>query len=280
MLTKLPFTNTLSKASNESDYALLRLEFFNKASLDQTRLSIAVLKAKRVDSEEFMGVPDYAMLVSRAYSSELYSYFLRIIIDTPNLIPEEHEKAEDAEIGVQINLNSSTKAWVEGESKKDLLKVPGGPRGFSADSETQISVQTPVTTTYKADFSQTNPSLLTSDIHDPETLTDDQIQALIVLKMSQLDRYNNKLENKEANRLIRKYKLTPATIASIKKMQAVVRGWILKRKFFTALRMNSYIEHQKSMLKLKRCMERFDKRHKGGHFSFYYHTVVDVFNEQ
>ncbi len=95
---------------------------------------------------------------------------------------------------------------------------------------------------------------------DVTHMTEDQVQELVRSKMQRLELYNSKLLCKEHSRIIKKYKLSSNQVKVICRLQKRIRGWIFKKKFFRALRMNDYFEHGENVLMLKRCLARFEKR--------------------
>lgn len=129
----------------------------------------------------------------------------------------------------------------------------------------------------------TGPLSKHKDADDPENLSESQIQMIIEMKMQKLDKFNNILESKSVNALIKKYKLTQESIEKLKRLQARIRTWVLKRRFFRALRMNHYIEHRKNYLSLKKCVARYERLYEDNddddYLSDYFRSIVNIFND-
>lgn len=72
-------------------------------------------------------------------------------------------------------------------------------------------------------------------------------------------------------------KLTPSQVEAITKLQRRFRGFLVKRSFFKALRQNIYIEHKKNFLRLKKCIEMFDRKNRSI-MSYFGDSVYDFLN--
>ena len=118
-------------------------------------------------------------------------------------------------------------------------------------------------------------TLLPLEYVDPSSLSEIEIRELVNAKMRRLDLFNSKIMLKEQSQLLRKYKITPNQIEQLERLQRHIRRWIMKRKFFQAIRMNDYVESRKNFLMLKRCMEKFDKRLRKDYNS-YYESLLDM----
>lgn len=282
MITRRQIPKHSSAKKRADIQALLTLKFQNGKQLNTSGLFASRTSIRRAATDEFMGVPDYTLLVSRKYTKDIFSRFLGLVISVENIVPEETDpKNESSEIEEDFIGDSKSVIKLHGSFMSFSSDDRESKGGFSQYSETKITGDC----TYNDKFIQTpkieskGRSLLTYDLTDPDNLSEIQLQILIELKMSQLDLFNSRLENKAAYALIKKYQLTQKTIDSVKKLQIIVRRWILKRKFFKALRMNQYIDHKKNYIKLKKCVERFDTKHQGESHAFYYRSVVNVFND-
>lgn len=126
-----------------------------------------------------------------------------------------------------------------------------------------------------------------STYNDINNLTEDQIQEIIRNKMKLLDKYNetilkkkNSLEYKWGRRFgvtARIKRLQPRHVEAIVKLQQRFRGYLVKKSFFKAIKMNQYIEHKRNFMRLKRCIENFDKKNKSI-VSYFGDSVYDFFN--
>ena len=142
----------------------------------------------------------------------------------------------------------------------DLLSV------FSIQDSQSMAIRNEAYTFANKNFSQVltyqsthTDNSSTNDV-DVTHMTEDQIRELVQSKMQRLELYNSKLLCKDQSRLIKKYGLSSNQIHAICRLQKRIRAWILKKKFFRALRMNDYFEHSENVLMLKRCLARYEKR--------------------
>lgn len=157
--------------------------------------------------------------------------------------------------GENIILESNVEVWNFGNSEE----------GSSEDTFTKSSL-----------LRSTEISMLTSERNLNETLNEDDIQKIIAEKMKKMEDFNSRLEDKEEFKIIQKYKITKEKLDVIRRFQQRVRSIMIRKKFIKAVRMNKYLEHKKNYLKLKKCIQRFDKKHKGSISHFYYDKYVNL----
>ena len=72
-------------------------------------------------------------------------------------------------------------------------------------------------------------------------------------------------------------KLQPKHIKAVEKFQKRFRAYLVKKSFFKALWMNKYIEHKRNFVRLKKCIENFDKQN-SSIISYFGDSVYDFFN--
>ena len=282
MLTKYQSAKTKQTNTKKEDFALLRIRFNQKNKGKTTYLHTSHAGGCQTVVEDFMNIVDYRSLISKTYDRKTYSLFLELITNTNNIIPEA--------IGIDEEVNNVDKDSKKISSKNLTDKMSFVMLNSSKDNEknesnknsnTKITLNDTVNeqNNHKDNSQFENIFSTFNNASDINNLNEQELKSIIEMKMSRLNKYNSRLENKIAYDLIKKYKLDDKTISSLKKLQGRIRCWVLKRKFFKALRMNQYIEHRKNYLRLKKCMEKFDNRYSSGYFSYYYRSVVDVFNE-
>lgn len=71
--------------------------------------------------------------------------------------------------------------------------------------------------------------------------------------------------------------LKPRDIKAFVKLQRRFRGYLVKKSFFKAIRMNQFIEHKRNFMRLKKCIEYFDRKNKSI-VSYFGDSVMDFFN--
>ena len=72
-------------------------------------------------------------------------------------------------------------------------------------------------------------------------------------------------------------KVQPRHIKAFSKLQQRFRAYLIKKSFFKAIRMNQYLEHKRNFMKLKKCIEYFDRKNKSI-VSYFGDSVYDFFN--
>lgn len=72
-------------------------------------------------------------------------------------------------------------------------------------------------------------------------------------------------------------KLQSRHVKAISKLQQRFRAYLVKKSFFKAIKMNQFIEHKRNFMRLKRCIENFDKKNKSI-VSYFGDSVYDFFN--
>ena len=55
-------------------------------------------------------------------------------------------------------------------------------------------------------------------------------------------------------------KLDAQQVQAIVKFQKRFKGFLVRKHFFKALSMNRYLEHKRNFIKLKKCLEEFDRK--------------------
>ena len=280
-------SNTDFKRSNAPEaYALSSLLFKRERKKQHRNLFMSVTSNNNAVSENINETPDYTKLINDIYPKKVYAHFLNIVVNTPNIIIEEgNGKNVAKEVKEDPWKRYSTPTALHNGNffinKSEVISKEKNSQ--DDDSETNLSVvvdKGTCATPMKMSTRQEHPSFLTSDINNSEPLTDEQIKQLIEYKMKNLEKFNRRLENRDSMILIKKYNLSPATIEAIKKLQSRIRGWIMKKRFFKAMRMNQYIEQKRNYLLLKRCLDKFENNNRGGRHATYFKNVVNVFDEK
>ena len=228
--------------------------------------------------EEPESTIDYNKLVSFKHPKRAYEKFMNILIYMPEIITEEEKSSEMVKkIKQDPLLQYSQPSFVD--------------KSFSVDENIQVTNlecfndgDLPVAKNELPLFKNSllksaETSLLTSEVTEFEYFNDDQIKKMVSEKMKKMDLYNSKLENSKEWAIKRKYRLTDKDVKKVVRLQKWIKSYILRKKLTKALWMNRMIEHKSNYLKLKRCLEDFDRRNKGYSGIIYYKKYVNVFKE-
>lgn len=229
---------------------------------------------------------DYTKLINDDHPRSVYAYFLNMIINTPNVVIEESSARE---VAIEVKDNPRKRFSIPTDFNKKYSDMELDVSGFESKGHGNLQSVTAFSSLAMSDDDRSmldmvmkteDPSFLTSDPNDPDHLNDEQIKQLVESKMRKLEKFNTKLERKEELALIMRYGIDSQTLDVLKRFQLRIRAWVMKRKFFKAVRMNEYIEHKKNYISLKKCVEKFDQQHKGDNFARYNKTSVNVFGDK
>lgn len=271
---------------NLEAYALSPSLFQKNKKMRQHGLFLSDTGYRSSVTDNFNDAPDYTKLINDGYPKKIYARFLNIIINTPNIVIEEDslkKVAQDVRNDPWKRYSIPTDLHTEFniESVTNTNVSPKDPPSVNSDTNFSMIIGNDTEIlSFKISTKNEQPSFLTIDHNDPEYLTDNQLQRLIELKMKQLDQFNSKLENRDVILLTKKYKLDSKRIELIRKLQLRIKFWIIKKKFFKAIRMNQYIEQKRNYLALKKSLTKFESRNKGGRYSDYYKSVVNYVDEK
>lgn len=286
MISSRKINEDLAQIASPEPYALTSTLFTRSKNIRSSNLFRSDPHKIRHVSVDLTQPPDYTLLINNTYPNKTYNHFLNMVINTPDIVLEEKCTKDIAE---EVRNNPWKRYSIFTDFNKKDQKTDKNNSEEAVKDTNALSVQTTfslildheVDNKYNKEPKKIEePSFLTSEPIDPEQLTEEQVRCLVETKMKNLENFNNKLQKREELNVIKRYGLNEKTIEILTRFQKRFRGWILKKKFFQALRMNDYIEHKKNYLALKKSLQRFEKRHKEKPFSKYYDDNVDVFNEK
>ena len=102
-----------------------------------------------------------------------------------------------------------------------------------------------------------------------DQLSEVDLRRIVELKMSKLDQFNNRVMNKKEKLVYKKYNLTPRVLETLIRCQRRIRAYVMKRKFFRALRMNDILENKQCVLELGQSLKRYKRKMEDSKAPFY-----------
>ena len=220
---------------------------------------------------------NYQKLISKRYDAKKFKIFMRLFLELEEIILEEkntqeiakeikdnpfkcYSFREDEQIKTPIKnlLNEVT------DSNRSVMNTTlnNTPNDFGSFNQESMR---PVTSS----VSKTDLSFKSFDTNDFLSMNDSQIKELVDRKMKKLENYNDVLEKRYLKTTALVGLLSERHLQAIVIFQKRLRGMVLKKKFFKALRMNDFFEQKKNYLKLKKSVSVYQERRKEG--------LVDMF---
>ena len=221
---------------------------------------------------------DYNKLISFKYPKKVFEKFMDMLIYIPDIITEEDRSCEIVKkIKQDPFLHYSQPSLIDKSFSWGEFMQETNLECFNDEEVPIVKPEIPI---FKNKLlKSTENSLLTSDMIEFEYTNEEQIKKMVSEKMKKMDLYNSILENSEEWAIKRKYKLTDKDIKKLVKLQQWVKSFIMRKRFIKSIWMNRLIEHKTNYLKLKRCLNHFDKKHKRSQAVVYYQKYVNVFKE-
>ena len=95
---------------------------------------------------------------------------------------------------------------------------------------------------------------------DVSNLSEFELRQIVEIKMSKMNLYDRLTLNKKEKTIFKKFNLSVRTLETIIRCQKRIRAFLMKRKFFRALRMNDLLENKQNCLELSKSLRRFKKK--------------------
>ena len=202
---------------------------------------------------------DYNKLVSAKYPAKVFKIFLKIILFTPKIILEE-----DSPLAAQAKAQKKRSLSEKAESSLEAGLSNTRQRVLNASTKSVINSTFLTEKNELASILDQKKSKISNVSNasniDSDNLTEEEIKRIIEIKMRKLERHNQALEKRDRKKL-KDIKLSERGDKALRRFQKRFRGYLIKKNFFKAIRMNDYIELKKNQLKLKKCLEKFDKKY-------------------
>ena len=95
---------------------------------------------------------------------------------------------------------------------------------------------------------------------EKEQENEHEIQRIIDLKMSKMNLFNSMVMNKRQKAIFDKYGLNPRVLETLIQCQKRIRAYIMKLKFFRAIRMNNELENKQNCIELAKSIKKYKKK--------------------
>ena len=126
------------------------------------------------------------------------------------------------------------------------------------------STREPSTFAKKSVSEPENMSTISPDIsksyQDVNNMSEYELRKIVEIKMSKMNLHDRLILNKREKIIFKKFNLNLRTLEIIIRCQKKIRSFLMKRKFFRALRMNDLLENKQNCLELSKSLRKFKKK--------------------
>lgn len=226
---------------------------------------------------------NFQNLINKGYDARVFRRMMSIYLGMNKIILEEKDTHE---IAKEVK-NHPNKCF----SHRSTMSRQESPEDSSCDEPRQSNVSvlntTQVTITDLPSIRQASTRRLDSlpsgtgtsekslDLLDISKLSDAEIKDLVQRKMKKLDRYNTLLEKRRLKLQALIELLSPRHLKAIEWFQKRCRGFLMRRKFMRALRMNDQFEQRKNYMRLKKSLKAYQEFVGSGKKSGLFDSALD-----
>lgn len=264
--------NRLHKFRSSSDNTTLTVNAFLQARHRRPKVFLSQIEDTQTQWSAEDPTINFQVLINKSYDARAFRRMMKLYLGMDKIILEEkatHEIAQEVRHHPQ-------KCFSHRSTDSNPAR-PTDPADDLHPSNVSVLNTTQVTMTDLPSFQQVStqrldsvpsgaePSEKSLDMMELSKLSDVEIKEIVQRKMKKLDRFNLLLEKKRLNAQGLTELLTQKHLRAIEWFQKRCRGFLMRRKFFLALRMNDMFEQKKNYMALKKSLKAYqDFVGKGG----------------